>query len=289
MVGTLTRIKRIKRRSIDSLLYKFGLEIKQCSSELDHFMISEKMTKKSMDLVTTELSDFLRRAGHLVDLNRLEETILAFYSLAKNCPIRQSSGGCGFNAAVELFVTARLLCPQVIVESGVYRGFTTWVLRHAAPTAKILSFDIDLSRLRRTERGVEYVEADVSTYDFRSIPKENALCFFDDHVSQLQRIEQAHSWGFINLIFDDNWPAHALHGDGLVPYPTVEMVFDDDLTEGELIEWRTQIPLHHKVSKGDLVALRRKIRFVGRFPDLSWETGYRGSNLTYVRLGLPAS
>ena len=277
-------IKRIKRRAVDPFLYRFGLEIKEFSSELDHMMISERMRRKSIGLATTEIGNFFHTAGHTIDADQLEEAVLAFYSLSPRCPVRQSSGGCGFNAGLELFVTARLLGPSVIVESGVYRGFTTWVLRQAVPTAKILSFDIDLSRLRRTEEGVEYVEADISTYDFCSMPKGNALCFFDDHVSQALRIEQASSWGFNNLLFDDNLPLHALHGDGSAPYPTVDMVFDDDLTESELIEWRTHTRFQYQVRKADLMALRDKIAFAQRFPDLSRETGYRGSNLTYVRL-----
>jgi hypothetical protein len=119
------------------------------------------------------------------------------------------------------------------------------------------------------------------------MPKENALCFFDDHISQAQRIEQAYSWGFTDLIFDDNWPAHALHRDGVAPFPTIDMVFDDDLAEGELIEWKTHAPYRYKTCTADLMAVRAKIAFAQRFPDLLWETGYRAANLTYVRLRSP--
>jgi hypothetical protein len=284
MTRIISAVKRIKRRNIDPLFHRFGIEVKEFSSELDHFMISEKFKKKSIGMVTTALGEFLRLAGHRVVAEELEEAVVTFYSLARNCPIRQSTGGSGFNAGLELFVTARLLRPPLIIESGVYRGFTTWVLRRADLQAKILSFDIDLSRVRRAEEGVEYIEADISTFDFRTTPTENTLCFFDDHVSQVLRIEQAHSWGFTNLIFDDNVPVHALHGDGLPPFPTVDMIFHDDFTEGELIEWKTETHFQYKVPKVDLVSLRDKIIFAKRFPDLSWETGYRGSNLTYVRL-----
>jgi hypothetical protein len=284
MTRIISAVKRIKRRNIDPLFHRFGIEVKEFSSELDHFMISEKFKKKSIGMVTTALGEFLRRAGHTVVAEELEEAVVSFYSLARNCPIRQSTGGNGFNAGLELFVTARLLRPPLIIESGVYHGFTTWVLRRADLQAKILSFDIDLSRMRRPEEGVEYIEADISTFDFRTMPTENTLCFFDDHVSQVLRIEQAHSWGFTNLIFDDNLPVHALHGDGLPPFPTVDMIFNDDFTEGELIEWKTETHFQYKVSKVDLASLRDKIIFAKRFPDLSWETGYRGSNLTYVRL-----
>jgi hypothetical protein len=280
-------LKKIKRRKIDPMLSTLGIEIKEFSSELDHFMISSRLRKKSVDLAATAIARFLHAAGHSPDARQLEDAILAFYALAPRCPVRQSSGGCGFNAGLELFVTARLLAPSLVLESGVYRGFTTWVLRQAVPQAKMLSFDIDLSRLRRTEERVEYIEADISGYDFSSLRNEKAFCFFDDHVSQVRRIEQTEAWGFTNMVFDDNLPVHALHGDGLAPYPTIDMVFDDDFVDGELIEWKTQSRFEYKVCKADLMALREKIAFAQRFPDLSWETGYRGSNLTYVRLRSP--
>src|ERR1700688_3724927 len=265
-------ITRFKRQYIDPILLRFGLEIREFSSELDHFTISEKIKRRSMRMASIAVGQFLRTAGHTVDAGELEAAVTTFYSLAPECPERQSSGGCGFNAGLELFVAARLLRPSVIVESGVYRGFTTWVLRRAAPDAKILSFDLDLSRLRRAEKGVEYVEADISTYDFRSVPKEDALCFFDDHVAQVLRIEQASAWGFTNLIFDDNLPVHCLHGDGTAPCPTVDMIFDDDLAEGELIEWKAKGRFQYEVRKADLVALREKIAFARPVPELFRET-----------------
>ncbi len=39
----------------------------------------------------------------------------------------------------------RALNPEVIVESGVFRGLTTWVMRQACPQAEIFCFDPDLS------------------------------------------------------------------------------------------------------------------------------------------------
>jgi hypothetical protein len=289
MAKIALRAKRIKRQTIDPLLYKFGIEIKEFSSELDHVMISPKLKGKSIDLASEAIGEFLRKVGHSADVDQVKEAVSAFYALVPKCPVHQSTGGCGFNAALDLFVTARLLGPKVIIESGVYRGFSTWVLRQATPAARILSFDIDLSRLRRPEEGVEYVEADVSAYDFRSIPRENTLCFFDDHISQAQRIEQAHCWGFTELIFDDNWPAHALHQDGAAPFPTVDMVLDDDLADGELIEWKTRTSFRYRVCKADLVGVRDKIAISQRFPDLLRETGYHAANLTYVRLRSPNS
>ena len=284
MSAVSSSIKRIKRRNIDPLFHRLGIEVREFSSELDYFMISEKFKKKSIAMIAKKLGEFLQQASCAVATEELQEVIATFYGLSRTCPVRQSTGGSGFNAGLELFIMAQFLRPPLIIESGVYRGFTTWVLRHAAPRAKILSFDVDLSRVRHPEAEVEYVEHDVSTYDFRSLSTDNTLCFFDDHVSQALRIEQALSWGFTHLIFDDNLPVHALHGDGLPPFPTVDMIFNDELVEGEQIEWKGDTKFQYTVRKADLLRLRDNIAFAQRLPDLSWETGYRPSNLTYVKL-----
>jgi hypothetical protein len=127
----------------------------------------------------------------------------------------------------------------------------------------------------------------MATYDFRALPTGRALCFFDDHVSQALRIEQARSWGFDDLIFDD-FPTHALHGGGQTPVPTVDMIFEA-LADGETIEWKAGTHLQkYKFCRAELALLRDRIVFAKRFPDLAWETGYRGSNLTYVRLSAAA-
>ena len=108
-------LKRIKRSKIDQMLGTLGIEIKEVSSELDHFMISDRLRKKSVNLAATAITRFLHAAGHSPDARQLGDAVLAFYDLAPRCPVRQSSGGCGFNAGLELFVTARLLAPSLVI------------------------------------------------------------------------------------------------------------------------------------------------------------------------------
>src|SRR6266478_3651445 len=89
------------------------------------------------------------------------------------------------------------------------------------------------------------------------LPTQNGLCFFDDHISQVLRIEQARSCGFTNLIFDDNLPVHGLHGDGSPPFPTVDVVFNDDFAQGEVIEWEIMnTNFQYRVSKAELAVPR---------------------------------
>jgi len=104
MTGIPLAPRKIKRRTLDPMLSRFGIEIRRCSSELNHFMISEKMRKKAIDLATTAIGVFLDRAGHSVAANELEAAVGGFYALAPSCPVRQTSGGCGFNAALSFLL-----------------------------------------------------------------------------------------------------------------------------------------------------------------------------------------
>ena len=54
------------------------------------------------------------------------------------------------------------------------------------------------------------------------------MCFFDDHVSHVQRINEANQLGIKHIIFDDNYSLEQINVDGWPPIPTVDMCFDDE-------------------------------------------------------------
>ena len=59
-IGSAT--KKIKRQYVDQVLLKFGVEIKEFASELDYFTISERLKRKSIDLVISQLARFFSLA-----------------------------------------------------------------------------------------------------------------------------------------------------------------------------------------------------------------------------------
>ncbi|MEM9156633.1 MAG: hypothetical protein AAGB13_16640, partial [Cyanobacteria bacterium P01_F01_bin.33] len=74
--------------------------------------------------------------------------------------VRQTRGGSGYNNAILLWSITRILDPILIIESGMFRGFTSWVLRQAAPRAEQYAFDISLDKLQYRAEGVKYYEHD---------------------------------------------------------------------------------------------------------------------------------
>lgn len=138
------------------------------------------------------------------------EEILAdldeFLGLNKRRPIQDNQGGMRAPHMFATWFMARKLRPDLIVESGVLGGQSTWLLEQACPGARLVSIDLNLSRLRYKSPTAIYSDRDFSEHDWSEIP-DNALAFFDDHQNAYQRLQQCAWFGFQHIIFEDNYPA----------------------------------------------------------------------------------
>jgi hypothetical protein len=111
----------------------------------------------------------------------------------------------------------------VVFESGVWRGFSTWLIEQAAPQAEIHCFDplFMLQHLiprRRLGKIYRSPRAQYSTQDFSCAPirelaagRADALAFFDDHQNKLPRLLQCKAAGIKHIVFDDNLVAPYTH------------------------------------------------------------------------------
>lgn len=136
-----------------------------------------------------------------------------------------------------LYTAARLMKPSLIVESGVYKGQTSWLLRRACPDAQLVCFDVDLIQLVYYEASIRYHEADWMEVILDGVDRCSSLCVSDDHVNQARRVREAYERGFDTLLFDDDPPVESLYGTGRPPVPTISVLFDDGLKPGQCIEW----------------------------------------------------
>ncbi|MEO0796142.1 MAG: hypothetical protein AAFX93_13310 [Verrucomicrobiota bacterium] len=135
----------------------------------------------------------------------LREAVDEFDKIHAQRPIRENQGGTRASHMFAIWFIARKLQPEFIVESGIWKGQSTWLLEQACPKAHIVSLDIHLVFREYISDRVEYHERDFSQMDWSGIP-ENNLAFFDDHQNALARLQQCVWNGFRNVIFDDNYP-----------------------------------------------------------------------------------
>jgi hypothetical protein len=236
-------------------------------------------------LVTTA-ADWSRRRETLL------ESLRQFARVMAHRPFDNEQGLRGVSAFA-LYWFVRRLAPSVVFESGVWRGFGTWLIEQAAPAAEIHCFDplfliehlIPRRRIGRTYRSPR---ARYSTQDFSCAPirelaagRGDALAFFDDHQNKLPRLRQCRAAGITHVIFDDNLA---------VPYThrtlEHERAADPALLEAEIEEyevfpalWAVDFrigDLHLREAGLDFPA-DRELRDIHR--DRGWH-----SYVTYVRL-----
>jgi hypothetical protein len=241
---------------------------------------------KSAARLRARVTETVAEFWHDHEAARVADAVDAFFALYPDRPVADNSGGSGFNDSLWLFTAARLLAPALIVESGVYKGQSSWLLRQAVPGAALHCVDLDLSQRRWRDDGIAYHEGDWSELTLEAPAGRPALCFFDDHVSQARRIREAHARGFRTLLFGDDVAAETLYATGRPPLPTASMILDETLADGERIEWlRGGVVRHYIVDAADMASARRLIRHARPMPDLAPITRYRPqSGLTLVTL-----
>jgi hypothetical protein len=175
----------------------------------------------------------------------------------------------------------------LIIESGVWKGQTTWLLERACPEASIHGFDLDLGYVdqSRYQKAVFHA-SDWFGYDLPEGMDDGTLVFFDCHVNHAKRIIEAHSKGIRRLVFDDNLPLHKLYIDGSPGIPTADMVYnwpENGPTQIEFVHKGTRI-----IGKIDLDQVRQARKMVKKhvvFPNVGDVTGFGGFFfLTYVEL-----
>lgn len=217
---------------------------------------------------------------------RIGPSVRRFLHVYGGRPIADNASGSRFNACVWLYVLTRLLGPRLVIESGTHRGQSAWLFRVAARRARIVTFDISHEALQYRAPDVDYRLEDWSKAALPPVMPAEALGFFDDHVDQARRVREAWERGFRWLIFDDNIPAHALFATGRPPAPTISMLYDTSLRDGEEVTWtRHGRPRSLRIDRAACDAARRLIAGWSILPDLHAVTGFRPQlGLTVVRL-----
>ena len=131
--------------------------------------------------------------------------LVKFIRLYKKRPIKENINGAGFDNMFALYFILKQIRPKFIVESGVLRGQTTWLIEKTLPKSKILSIDINLKNRKYISKKVKYSNIDFKLHNFYNIPK-NTLVFLDDHQNHFERLKQCKFFGIKNVILEDNYP-----------------------------------------------------------------------------------
>ncbi|MDP4021310.1 hypothetical protein Q8W71_01635 [Methylobacterium sp. NEAU 140] len=276
-------LERLRRRVLGPLFDRLGYDLVPAAPDWTHRPTSPREVSVLLDDAAAILDRDLTAAGLAPDRD-VRALVETFWTLIPEAPVRQRRGGSGFNGALQLYVAMRALRPRYVIESGVFRGLTTWVIRQACPDARIYCHDPDLSGLQYRDRDAVYSRADWSRADWSGVEPADTVAFFDDHVAQGRRVVEAHARGLTRLLFDDDAAGHRIHAHGGPAHPTIAMITDPGRTP-EPIRWTRAGRSFEQATDDALVA--RAAGLIARshaFDDLHRATGYSPARLTYVAL-----
>jgi hypothetical protein len=141
-----------------------------------------------------------------LDRVTLKESIPQFLSVYASRPIKDNAGGMGINHSFATWSILREVKPSLVVESGVWRGHSTWLIEQACPDATVVCLDMSFSRLYYKSSTAQYFEKDFSEIDWTVYDTGNAIGFFDDHQNAYARCKDLYWAGFRHAIFEDNFP-----------------------------------------------------------------------------------
>tara|TARA_B100001175_G_C19378362_1_gene575295 strand:- start:105 stop:977 length:873 start_codon:yes stop_codon:yes gene_type:complete len=162
----------------------------------------------------------------------LKKNFNYFLKIYKKRPIENNQSGMKIDHCFALFCLLKKIKPKYIIESGVWKGQTTWLIKNVLKNSEVFSIDLDLTNREVIYDDVKYLDKDITRYDWKQIDKNKTLIIFDDHVCFSKRLNFLKKNKFKHIIFDDNLPNHH------ISYYTPKMIYEKQyLIKKEFIKY----------------------------------------------------
>jgi len=146
-----------------------------------------------------------------------------FLKIYNKRPIRNNFSGMKVEHCFALYCFLKKIKPKYVIESGIWKGQTTWLIKNTLNNVKLYSIDIDLSQKELDIKDVDYLNKDISRYNWNFLKKNKTLIIFDDHVCFSKRINFLLKNKFKHIIFDDNLP------NNFISYYTPKMIYENQV------------------------------------------------------------
>ncbi|RQW62315.1 hypothetical protein [Vibrio viridaestus] len=284
--NALFNINFIAKKIInDKFFSRVGLKIIKkggdCRPEEVSYITDESLISLRNEKISNFLGDYFSSCGIDIDSKFCLPLIEYYDSIFRKGEVSNLNGGMGYNNGLIFFILVSYFSPKSVIESGVWRGYTTLLLDGSTPSdCQLYCFDINLRNTEYRSTKAKYFESDINNID--NILFENFdFAFFDDHVSHYDRLCFCLKNNIKVVIMDDDVSIEQVHSDGWPPIPTAAMVFDY-----ERIPHRFQWQTNGKCAEADIRNLEvKKIKdnyTHVRFPSLYQLTGYKDTSFTSV-------
>tara|TARA_B100000029_G_scaffold230327_2_gene227775 strand:+ start:1017 stop:1946 length:930 start_codon:yes stop_codon:yes gene_type:complete len=257
----------------------FNIKITKKKNFLNFNEISSRpLSKNLIDLRNQLLINQIKKFLKSLNIDSSEKRILnlikkhdrVFY--IKN-PIKNNYGGINFNNSLFLFIFINSINLKTIIESGVWQGYTTFLFDQYYKKIKKISFDINFDRIIYKSKNFKYCNYDIENYKFdEKLVSNKTFSFFDDHVSQLDRLNLADKLKIKYIVFDDDLDYSAIHSDGWPSIPTIAML--NSKNKYTNFAWKyTNRKAYSKIKINKKNSLLKKYIYITA-PNISRITGY---------------
>jgi len=286
--GFLSKIKQFLKYIINILLLNnFGFQMVQKNSI---YRIEQRSYSKDPQVLlirNTQIADYLIKfgLGFGIEFDRVKllKSIDRYDEIFRTVKIRDLKGGMGYNNGLIFYILISHFQPKKVLESGVWRGFSTFLLDDATLSdSKLFCFDINLGNRKVFSKKASYFESDlmlVDEVDFSSID----FAFFDDHVSVYDRLQFSLENKIEIVIVDDDVSVTQVHSDGWPPIPTASMVFNYDKIPKKF-DWIFKgNPANADITGLKVDDICKFYKYIP-FPQLSKYTGYQDTSFTSLLL-----
>ncbi len=219
-------LRPIKKILENMLNIKISRNTNEIYKEYDSYILNHNVKKLRAEKLADELITFFRKLKLRTNRIKIKKLIHKhdnfFY---KENLIKDNYGGIGYNNSLILFIFSELVKVNTVIESGVWKGYTTSIFDKTLKNAEKYCFDINFSKLIYKSKEAKYINFDLDEYTFDKKKKLNScLAFFDDHVSQYNRFLFCDKNKIPYIVFDDDVDYLTVHSDGWPPIPTISMM-----------------------------------------------------------------
>jgi hypothetical protein len=211
-----------------------------------------------------------------------------YEKIYRDSPVKHLGSGFGFNEGLYLFSFLKITKPTDVIESGVMRGFSTYIIEKATKNnTRIHCYDISFNRLEYKSKKAIYNKCDISIKT-PAFLGNNIFAIWDDHVSHYDRLQFSFAKKIKYNLFDDDLSFLNFHSDGWPAIPTLQMLLGSkkSLLNQSSIEWVSQ-NRRGSINLEELKKIKidkKKINYT-LLPELFDFTGYKNhSKMSFVRL-----
>ena len=211
-----------------------------------------------------------------------------YEKIYRDSPVKHLGSGFGFNEGLYLFSFLKITKPTDVIESGVMRGFSTYIIEKATKNkTRIHCYDISFNRLEYKSKKAIYNKCDISIKT-PAFLGNNIFAIWDDHVSHYDRLKFSFAKKIKYNLFDDDLSFLNFHSDGWPAIPTLQMLLDSkkSLLNQSSIEWVSQ-NRRGSINLEELkkIKIDKKKIYYTLLPELFDFTGYKNhSKTSFVRL-----